>query len=194
LLYVASHVGSYLTFFPSLLYVLVAALHTPVLAVVVVSQPQYILARTLGYIPLLITSTLYIIEDYSRWPPWLTETRDLSRHSEQSNPGLSQTTMYERLPTSSLATNKLNYASPPPSLTISSRAWSRESTFSARAQEGHLTKFMWSPSQSRASSFNSRLSDISLPSSRPESLPSSWGTLTRGWFPEFSARETDSLS
>jgi len=183
----------------SLLYVLAATLLTPVLVVMVVSQPQYILAPTLGYAPLLAAFTLYIIDDCSRWHtetprllPW-TEARDQPQHSEQPGPGSLQTTMCERVPVSSLATDKLNYPSPPPSPTLSSRTWGRESTLSARAQDGLLTKFMWNPSQSRTSSFSSRLSDISLSSSRPESLPSSWGTLTRAWFPEFSARETDSL-
>ncbi|KAI0401241.1 hypothetical protein F4802DRAFT_435916 [Xylaria palmicola] len=52
------------------------------------------------------------------------------------------------------------------------------------SQDSLLLRYMWSPSPSCVPS--SRLSDISLSSAGLESLPSSWGTMTRIWFPDFS--------
>ncbi|KAI1811855.1 hypothetical protein GGS20DRAFT_588093 [Poronia punctata] len=183
-----------------LLYMSTAILIPPVLAVVVISQPQYVLAPVVAYVPVVIAFILYIIEDCSRWhaeglrllPGWAT-SHDLSLDSEWKKKEYG----------SNLTVGELTYLSSSQNLSLGSsvcsRVWGKASILPSQAQaqaqahENLVTKFMWSPSQSCASNLSSRSSDISMPS-RLESLPSSWGTLTRAWFPEFLAREADSLS
>ncbi|KAI0392101.1 hypothetical protein F5Y17DRAFT_377756 [Xylariaceae sp. FL0594] len=182
-----------------LLYALAAILLSPVVVVVVLSQPHYILNPTLCYAPLLVAFTLYMIEDCSRWHtetilPWWTEARGSNMPRERPSLGSSQTLVYAHLPVLNAASGRLNYPSPPPTPILSPSPRAREFPLSPRVQDALLTRFMWSPSPSCASNFSSRLSDISLSSSIPESLPSSWGTLTRAWFPEFSTRDTDPVS
>ncbi|KAI0863285.1 hypothetical protein F4860DRAFT_80253 [Xylaria cubensis] len=157
-----------------LLYVLTTILIQSVLAIVVMSRPQSVFVPVLEYAPVIIAFMLWIIEDCSRFPtgapcllPWWTANID----SERCAPSTLPTVMHG---------SRLSFRD---SIDADSKVDDDQSTISA--QNSLLFK-LWSPAQSCVPS--SRLSDISLSSSRPESLPSSWGTLTRIWFPDFSAQ------
>ncbi|KAI8954863.1 hypothetical protein F4801DRAFT_454033 [Xylaria longipes] len=157
-----------------LLYVLTTILIQSVLAIVVISRPEFVFIPILEYAPVIIAFMLWIIEDCSRFPtgapyllPWWTANIDSERYAASISP----TAMHG---------SRLSFRD---SIDSDSKVGDDQSTISA--QDSLLFRF-WSPSQSCVPS--SRLSDISLSSSRPESLPSSWGTLTRIWFPDFSAQ------
>ncbi|KAI0911855.1 hypothetical protein F4823DRAFT_266194 [Ustulina deusta] len=157
-----------------ILYLFLAILLPPVLAVVVLFQPYFI--PVLGYVPVSIAFMLWIIEDCSHLHPgpscllpWW--AKDIC--SEVCTPSGSPTMVCE----SGLGL----YGSVVPDYGADDDG-SIMST-----QESLLLRYMWSPSQSCVPS--SRLSDISLSSSGPDSLPSSWGTLTRIWFPDFPAQD-----
>ncbi|KAI0428785.1 hypothetical protein F5Y09DRAFT_276295 [Xylaria sp. FL1042] len=128
-----------------------------------------------GYAPVVIAFVLWIIDDFSHlYPrvscllPWWTKDID----SERCTLGASPTMVCE---------NMLGF---PASVVPDYHVQDGDEIMST--QDSLLFRHMWSPGQSCVPS--SRLSDISLSSSRPDSLPSSWGTLTRIWFPEFPAR------
>lgn len=168
------HVAMTLSAENIVLYVLTTILMSSIIAVVIVSQPHFILAPILEYAPILIAFMLCIIEDYShlhlRAPcllPWWTRAIDQELLS---------------LSTSSAITHRSSMSFHD----STSSDYKIDDKSSMYTKDSILLKYMWSPSQSRAPS--SRLSDISLSSSWPESPPSSWGTLTRSWFPDFSTQ------
>ncbi|KAI0515296.1 hypothetical protein F5B22DRAFT_197192 [Xylaria bambusicola] len=151
------------------LYLLIAIPFPSALAAAAVCLPQFIPA--LGYMPVIIAFWLWMIEDCSNLhsevyclPPWW---------SHAMHPDVARSTATEN----TVGIHDLvgpDY---------------RVDDGDDNDHESLLLKYMWTPSQSCAPS--SRLSDISLSSSGLESLPSSWGTLTRIWFPEFSAQGDD---
>ncbi|KAI0486389.1 hypothetical protein F4859DRAFT_368095 [Xylaria cf. heliscus] len=156
-----------------LLYVLTTILIQSIFAIIVISRPEFVFVPMLDYAPVIIAFMLWIIEDCSRFPtgpqcllPWWTANTDNKRCTASTLPTM-------------MHGSKLSFRD---SIDSDSK-FDDQSTISA--QDSLLFKF-WSPSQSCVPS--SRLSDISLSSSRPESLPSSWGALTRIWFPDFSAQ------
>ncbi|KAI0411187.1 hypothetical protein F5X98DRAFT_380998 [Xylaria grammica] len=153
-----------------LLYLLLATVPS-ILTIVAVSQAQCI--SVLEYAPVIIAFMLWIIEDFSRLhascllPSW---TNNI--HGERCTPYTPPIMAHES--TQGFRGSVVPDYGVDDDVSIMS------------AQDSLLLRYMWSPSQSCAPS--SRLSDISLSSGGPESLPSSWGTLTRIWFPDFSAQ------
>ncbi|KAI0452740.1 hypothetical protein F5B21DRAFT_322749 [Xylaria acuta] len=156
------------------LYALTAILIQSALAIAVIARPQFVFVPILGYAPVLIAFMLWIIEDCSRFSteapcllPWGTANIDREPCAASTLP----TVMHG---------SRLSFRD---SIDAESKVDDDRSTISA--QDSLLFR-LWGPSQSYVPS--SRMSDISLSSSRPESLPSSWGTLTRIWFSDFSAQ------
>ncbi|KAI1184808.1 hypothetical protein F5B17DRAFT_433187 [Nemania serpens] len=172
------HVFASLSAITLILYVLSASLIPFVFAVVVVSQPHFVFAPILGYAPIVLAFVLWIIEDCAHLhagvpcllPRW---TRNIDKGC------------------CTLST--------PPTMMHGSKLSFRGSTGSDYRSDDHKSimstqgslplKYMWSPNPSCVPS--SRLSDISLSSGWPESLPSSWGTLTRIWVADSPAAEQE---
>ncbi|KAI2628984.1 hypothetical protein GGS21DRAFT_232296 [Xylaria nigripes] len=142
----------------SFLYVL-AAILLPFVVVVAESHSCFTLA--LEHAPILIAFMLCIIEDCSR------------SHLAATSQWWTETMSRENLTSRTNLTHE--------------RALSSHDSMRSDYQvdDALLLRYIWSPKQSCLPS--SRASDISLSSSIPESLPSSWGSSTRMWFPEFSA-------
>jgi hypothetical protein len=169
------------------LYLLTVVVTTPSLVVIVVSQPHYSIASALEYAPVLIASTLLIIEDCCRSHPGASH-QGASHHlpwlveSFQDEDCASSTSSRAMGRNSSLGVGRATSVVSEPN---------DENSSILSAQESLLLRYIWSPSQSSVPS--SRLSDISLPSSGLRSLPSSWGTPTRAWFPEFFQPEDNPL-
>ncbi|KAI0442495.1 hypothetical protein F4803DRAFT_372539 [Xylaria telfairii] len=167
-----AHVAMSLSPTTLLLYVLTTILIQSVFAIVVISRPEFVFVPVLGYGPVIIAFMLWIIEDCSHFPKgaflqWWMANINSERYTASSPP----TAMHG---------SRLSFRD---SIDPDFKADDDQSTISV--QDSLLFRF-WSPSQSGVPS--SRLSDISLSSRGPESLPSSWGTLTRTWFPDFSAQ------
>ncbi|KAI1279977.1 hypothetical protein F5Y07DRAFT_405601 [Xylaria sp. FL0933] len=146
------------------------------LTAVVMFQPGSI--PVLGYAPVIIAFVLWIIEDFSHlYPrafcliPWWATDID----SECCTPCASSTMVCE------------STAGVPAPVVPDYPVEDGDEIIPI--PKSLLYGHMWNPSQSCVPS--SRLSDISLSSSGLDSLPSSWGTLTRLWFPEFPARRQD---
>ncbi|KAK5624591.1 hypothetical protein RRF57_000307 [Xylaria bambusicola] len=153
----------------SAIYLLIAMPFLSALAAAAVCLPQFIPA--LGYTPVIIAFALWMIEDCSNlhpevccllsWWPW-TMHHDVARSAAaESTVGI--------------------HGSIGPDYRVDDDDDDDD--------ESLLLRYMWSPNQSCVPS--SRLSDISLSPSGLDSLPSSWGTLTRNWFPEFSTQGED---
>jgi hypothetical protein len=152
----------------------------PILVVTLGSRPYIFPSLSLEYAPIIIAFVLYIVEDCSR--SYGEAQSHLWRWAENlDSEGCTQSTSH-------IPAHKRTLGSHNPTYT-GSGVDETESILSR--QDSLLFKYVWSRSPSRVPS--SRLSDISLSSSRLESLPSSWGTLTRTWFPEFAARAEDSF-
>ncbi|KAI0541169.1 hypothetical protein GGR58DRAFT_58441 [Xylaria digitata] len=131
----------------------------------------------LEYAPVIVAFILWLIEDFSRLhpgAPWLLPWRTDEIHGERCTPSTSPSLA----PGSTLGFRG--------SVVLDYGVDDNEGSMMSAQDSSLLLRYMWSPSQSYVPS--SRFSDISLSSSRPESLPSSWGTLTRIWFPEFPAQ------
>ncbi|KAI0974224.1 hypothetical protein F4678DRAFT_367685 [Xylaria arbuscula] len=142
-------------------------------AAIVIFQSQLIAVP--GYAPVAVAFLLWIIEDCS--------------HLHLGTPSLSswpsEDTYSERGTRSASPTMVCGSLSGVPASAVSEYSvGDDESAMSVR--DSLMFRYIWSPSQSCVPS--SRLSDISLSSSGLDSLPSSWGTLTRIWFPEFPGR------
>ncbi|KAH8164765.1 hypothetical protein CIB48_g3474 [Xylaria polymorpha] len=167
-----AHIAMSLSPTTILLYVLATISIQSGFAIVIISRPEFVFVPVLGYGPVIIAFMLWIIEDCSRFPTgaflqWWTANIDSERYTASTSPTM-------------MHGSRLSFRD---SIDPDSKADDIQSTISA--QDSLLFRF-WSPSQSGVPS--SRLSDISLSSRGPESLPSSWGTLTRIWFPDFSAQ------
>ncbi|KAI1429957.1 hypothetical protein F5Y12DRAFT_213516 [Xylaria sp. FL1777] len=170
-----AHVAMSLSVATLILYILLAVLLPTVLVAVAVFQPQFI--PLLGYAPVITAFALWIIEDCSHLSlgasclrPWWAKDIDI----EPCTPSASRTMICE---------NTLGF---PASVVPDYRIDNDDGSIMSTTQESILFRYMCRTSQSCVPS--SRLSDISLSSSGLDSLPSSWGTLTRSWFPEFSAQ------
>ncbi|KAI0817707.1 hypothetical protein GGR55DRAFT_673535 [Xylaria sp. FL0064] len=170
------HIATSLRVTTLVLCLLLAISIPSTLTAVVMFQPGSI--PVLGYAPVIIAFVLWIIEDFSHlYPrafyllPWW--ARDID--SECHPPCASSTMVCE---------STLGFpASVVPDYPV------EDGDEIIPIPKSLLYGHMWNPSQSCVPS--SRLSDISLSSSGLDSLPSSWGTLTRLWFPEFPARRQD---
>ncbi|KAI1310455.1 hypothetical protein F5Y03DRAFT_392393 [Xylaria venustula] len=169
-----AHVVTSLSVTTLILYI-VLAVSLPSVAIVVL-QPQFITVP--GYAPVAVAFMLWIVEDCSHLhlrTPSLLSWWPEGTYSELRTKSASPTVVCDSL--------SRFPASVVPEYTVDDD----ESAMSVR--DSLLFRYIWSPSQSCVPS--SRLSDISLSSSGLDSLPCSWGTLTRLWFPEFPGRGRD---
>lgn len=151
------------------LYLSIAIPLPSVLAAAAVFQPQIVPA--LGYAPVIVAFVLWIIEDYYNLDPaacCLAPWWAYAMHGSDDE----RTTVRD-------STMGVHGSVAPVY---------RVDIDDAARQDSLLLRHMWDPSTSQSCALSSRLSDISLSSSGLDSLPSSWGTLTRTWFPEFSAQ------
>lgn len=155
------HVAMGLSTTTLLLYAFTAISIPSLLAVLVISQPQFV--AVFDYAPLLVAFILWVIDDCTRLHPgvsWSLRRWATDMDGEHGRPR----TWSVRV-----------HGSPP-----SSFGGSADDDKTVIGPRENLLRRIGSRGQSCAPS--SRLSDISLSSSVPESLPSSWGTLTRVWF------------
>ncbi|KAI0200295.1 hypothetical protein F4808DRAFT_165490 [Astrocystis sublimbata] len=163
-----------------LFYVLITISMHYVLAIITVTRPRYLFIPVLEYAPVIIAFMLWIIEDCSRLSmggapcllPW--------RWGSDIDDQYSATT--DIAPTS-LHGSRSSFGG---SMGSDCQVKDDDDDTSVLSTPDSLIFRFWSPVPSRAPS--SRLSDISLSSTRPESLPSSWGLMTRVWFPEYTAQ------
>lgn len=183
-----AHVAMSLSATTLLLYAFTAISIPSLLAVLVISQPQFV--SVFDYAPVLVAFMLWVIDDCSRLHPGV--SCPLRRWATDMDGG----GQYGGHPRAwSVRVHGSTTPPPPPpsfggSMIISpdddSESFlsfnnnNRDDDKTVIGPRENLLRFIGSRGQSCAPS--SRLSDISLSSSVPESLPSSWGTLTRIWF------------
>ncbi|KAJ3577575.1 hypothetical protein NPX13_g2987 [Xylaria arbuscula] len=147
-----------------------------VLAAAAVFKPQ--LVPALGYAPVIVAFVLWIIEDCSNPNPAVScpaPCWEVPIHNDNDDDD-ERTTVRDSM--------MAFHGSVAPDYRVD---------HDIAEEQSLLLRHIWSPSPSPSQSraLSSRLSDISLSSSGLDSLPSSWGTLTRTWFPEFPAQGDD---
>ncbi|KAI8632578.1 hypothetical protein F5Y19DRAFT_368797 [Xylariaceae sp. FL1651] len=157
------------------LYLLSAVLILTVLAVVVLSQPHFSLVPVLEYAPVLITYVLFLLDECSRLHKGALEI-PLGRTGNFLGEFYTSRTPRTMTQRSFLSFGHSNFAN--------RQTDDHHSVISAPSSPPF--GFLWSRGPSRIPS--PRSSDISLSSSKPESFPSSWGTMTKAWFPDFPAQ------
>ncbi|KAI1178698.1 hypothetical protein F4777DRAFT_58271 [Nemania sp. FL0916] len=189
----ATHIAMSLSPAILALYKFTAVIISSLLAVLVVSQPQFTFAPVLENAPILIALLIWEIDYFSHLyleplslPLWSTENMAIEAYP-QDNPFMmheSKSDVADSTYTDCAINDDKSTISSIPGSRASSQAVTCD-RLNMLAPDNSLFKHMQGHNQSYAPS--SRPSDISLSSGFPNSLPSSWGSSTRGFFQEYQA-------